>query len=231
MSYSPHLQRVRTFPDAAAALRFFRRNYDALLRDLPEGPILDIGCGLGDFLVYCRDSLRREAVGIDLDAENVRLCQELGLAASVAEASAFLQQERQYAAIVMNDVIEHVSKPDVIPLLSLIHRRLLAGGKVLLKTPNMSNPLTAARNFHLDFTHQIGFTEESMTYVLEQGGFSDLGAFPVDIYVTSSAVANAVGRVGNCLLHGIWRLLYGLQGVPRVQVLTKGLIGCGVKRP
>ena len=176
--YHAHLARARTFPDQATANRYYRRNYGALLAGLPEGAVLDLGCGMGDFLMFCMQELQRQAVGIDLDAENVALCQRLGLEVEQGDIQDFLSRPGAYAAIVLNDVIEHFPKPEIIPLLELMRERLLPGGRVILKTPNMSNVITAARNFHMDFTHQTGFTEETMIYVLEHAGFSDIQVVP-----------------------------------------------------
>ena len=229
MSYSPHLKRVRSFPDERAARAYYRRNYGTLMSDLPQGRVLDLGCGLGDFLVFCGADLAREAVGADRDAENVAYCREQGLDARQETAAECLARPDLYAAIVMNDVIEHIAKPEIIPLVSLIRERLLPGGKAVLKTPNMANPLTAARTFHMDLTHEVGFTEDTMVYVLEQAGFADIQVLPVDIYVTGSAVANLGGRLLSALQHAHWRLWYKVHGVPRARVLTKGLIGCGVR--
>jgi SAM-dependent methyltransferase len=229
MRYSPHLQRARTFPDQATAHRYYRRNYGALLAGLPEGAVLDLGCGMGDFLTFCVQELGREARGVDLDAENVALCRSADLDVVQGSAQDFLAGPGTYAAIVLNDVIEHFSKPEIIPLLSLMRERLVPGGRVVLKTPNMSNVLTAARNFHMDFTHLTGFTEETMIYVLENAGFSDIQVGPVDIYVTGNPVANLGGRLLSGLLYALWRFGYKTQGVPKVRVLTKGLIGCGTK--
>jgi len=227
--YHAHLARARTFPDQATANRYYQRNYGALLAELPAGPIADLGCGMGDFLLYCTQELQRPAVGVDLDAENVALCRSLGLEVAQESAQDFLARPGAYAALVMNDVIEHFPKADIIPLLGLMRERLLPGGKTILKTPNMANPLTAARNFHMDFTHHTGFTEDTMVYVLEQAGFAEIQVAPVDIYVTDNPVANLGGRLLSALQHAHWRFWYKVHGVPRARVLTKGLIGCGVR--
>lgn len=230
MRYQPHLRRVRTFPDEPTARAFYRRNYQDLMSDLPDGPVLDVGCGLGDFLMFCEQDLKREAIGIDLDEENVAVCRAAGLQGVQSAAADFLAQETSYAAIVLNDVIEHLPKPEIVPLFTLMYDRLKPGGRVIVKTPNMSNPLTAGRNRYIDFTHGLGFTEESLHQVLEQAGFVDIHPAPVDIYVTRNPIANFGGRVLSRLIYAWWRFVYKVQGVPRVAILTKGLIGCG-KRP
>ena len=67
------------------------RSYLDTFRDLP-GPLLDIGCGRGEFL----DLLRSEGVasrGIDLDAAMVSRSQAQGLDVVEAEALSYLQSQ------------------------------------------------------------------------------------------------------------------------------------------
>ena len=44
------------------------------------------------------------------------------------------------------------------------------GGKIFVKTGNMSNPFSL-RLRYIDFTHEVGFTEESFVQVLYIAGF------------------------------------------------------------
>lgn len=228
-SYAEHLRRARTFPDEGTARRYFRRNYLPLLRDLPQGLILDIGCGLGDFLTFCRTELGREACGLDLVAENVACCRELGLEVEQADATEYLQRERPYAAVVMNDVLEHIEKPQVVPLLELIYSRLAPGGRLLIKVPNMSNLVTGTRTRYMDLTHVTGYTDETLRQVLETAGFEGIDTRPVDLYVTGNPVLNVLARAACGLQYASWRLQYRLNGVPRVRVLTKSIIAYGIR--
>lgn len=227
MAYSPHLQRVRTFPDQRTANAFYERNYRPLLRDLPEGLLVDLGSGLGEFLQYCQDVLGRPAVGVDQDPQNVALCRVSGLQVEEMPIERFLATSRPAALFVLNDVLEHFSREESAELLRSLHRLLAPGGRIIIKTPNMSNPLTAGRNFHMDLTHRCGFTEESLHSALEEAGFVDIQLLPVDIYVTRNPLANLGGRVLSQLTYAWWRFAYKVQGVPRVQILTKGIIASG----
>jgi len=228
-TYHEHLQRVRTFPDAATATRFFRRNFLPLLADLPEGRILEIGCGIGEFLRFAVEVMKWDAVGVDLSAEHAAACREQGFDAVQGDAVEYLRGSGPLAAVVMNDVLEHIPCEQVLPLLSLIHERLVPAGRLVVKVPNMSNPITGGRGRFVDFTHVSGFTEESLQQVLENVGFAGVLTAPVDLYVTSNPVLNALARAACAAQHASWRLAYRLNGVPRVRVLTKGLIACGVK--
>ena len=225
-----HLRRLQTLPDEATAVRYYQRNHLRFLQDLPPGAILDVGCGLGDFLAFAAANLDREALGLDLSAENVAACRDRGLNAQQADVLDLLgRDERNYAAIVLNDVLEHFEKDDLLRLLELLHRRLCPDGRLIVKVPNMANPLTATRARFADFSHALGFTEQSIVQVLEATGFRQVHLAPVDIYVTRNPVLNLVARAAVGVQHFAWRVLYRLNGVTTTRILTKSLMACAVK--
>src|SRR5262245_51502249 len=53
-------------------------------------PILDIGCGSGQFLYFLREQGYHDVRGIDLDRDQVELGRELGLDATAVDALDFL---------------------------------------------------------------------------------------------------------------------------------------------
>ena len=77
----------------------------------------------------------------------------------------------------MNDVIEHIHKNKIIPILKLIYSSLPIGGTLIIKTPNLENPFCSYTRYS-DFTHQIGFTGNSLVQVLKMSGFNDISIYP-----------------------------------------------------
>jgi hypothetical protein len=67
--------------------------------------------------------------------------------------------------------LEHVPKSDTVELLAACRRALMPGGVLLLEVPNMGDPFNGVYSRYADFTHEVGFTEESLRYVLDLGGF------------------------------------------------------------
>lgn len=137
-----------------------------------NAPILEIGCGKGGFLVACQKLGYTAIHGLDISPEQVAYCQQLGFDNVVcADGLDYLQEtQRQFALIAMSDVLEHLSKEDVLPTLQAIQKKLQPGGRVILKVPNMSNPFNI-RSRYVDFTHETSFTTESLAQVLRVSGF------------------------------------------------------------
>ncbi len=151
----------------------YRELFGGFLPPSKEARILEIGCGMGGFLLCCRQLGYTSVTGIDVSPPQVELCRRQGFAeVECADALGYLEGTGDtFDLVAMSDVLEHLPKPDVIPTLEAIFRRLRPGGRVLLKVPNLSNPLNL-RSRYVDFTHETGFTLESAQQVLRVAGFS-----------------------------------------------------------
>ncbi len=207
---------------------FFRRNY---LRHLPAdkaASILEIGCGLGHFMEFCKTNGYTDVTGLDLSEYNVTFCCNRGFRAELCEGGAYLEQtDRRYAVIVMNDVIEHIPKDHILPLLELIRSRLLAGGAFIMKTLNAANPILGAHGRYADFTHETSWTEESMREVLEQTGYVRVAVYPSNLYVFYRNPLNWVAwSVASCF-ELFFLAYFRLHGRTSAHIFTKNIIGVG----
>lgn len=141
-----------------------------------KSAILDIGCGLGQFM----DALGREGflnvTGVDVSEEAVRHCLNKGLKAERIQGieSFCMSAGRKYDFIIMSHVLEHIEKPLIIPSLKLIRERLLnAEGEVLIMVPNAQSN-TGCYWAYEDFTHHTLFTAGSLYFVLKSAGFESI---------------------------------------------------------
>lgn len=136
---------------------------------LPESratPALDIGCGSGQFLYFLRERGYTDAMGLDLDAEQVAVARSLGLSASCTDATEFLQgSNRQYGLIAMLDILEHFTREELFPFMQIIAAQLAPGGKLIASVPNAESP-DANRAIYADITHEIAFTPTSLSELL-----------------------------------------------------------------
>jgi SAM-dependent methyltransferase len=104
---------------------------------LPEGPVLDIGCGAGPGLRYITS---RGAMAFGADASLYALRQAAvlvgahGLVQSDAMA-AFPFADATFGLVLGNEIIEHL--PDGVVFLGECLRVLRPGGMLLLTTPNL----------------------------------------------------------------------------------------------
>ncbi len=204
---------------------FFRRNY---LRHMPGDkavPIVDIGCGLGHFLEFCRVNGYTNLSGVDLGRENVSFCAGRGFQAELGEGGAYLQQtDKRFGVVVMNDVIEHIRKDGILPLMETVRSRLLPGGVFIVKTINAANPILGAHSRYNDFTHEMAWTEESLRQVLEQAGFSGVEVHPSNLYVFYGNPANwAAWGVAACF-EAVFLAYFRLHGRRTTHIFTKNIL-------
>jgi Methyltransferase domain len=127
---------------------------------------------------------------VDTSVEAVGLAESFGAHGKlVGDTVDFLRGKGiRYRAVLMFHVLEHVPKNDVVDILTAIHDSLCEDGILLLEVPNMGDPLNGLYYRYADFTHECGFTEESLSYVLKLAGFQDLK------YLESLGAASAFGR-------------------------------------
>jgi 2-polyprenyl-3-methyl-5-hydroxy-6-metoxy-1,4-benzoquinol methylase len=156
-------------------IAYVRHNYGAMLPSDRAAVILDIGPGYGELMQWLSATLGYQHVhGIDLSKEVVEACNRImpGCATAVTDTRAYLEERRRYYdCIFMIHVLEHVPKPDVLPLLRAVRESLKHGGLLILEVPNMANPITGLRTRYDDFTHECGYTEMSLRHVLSLSGF------------------------------------------------------------
>jgi SAM-dependent methyltransferase len=211
-------------------LAYFKKNYLPHLPSQKNAMILELGCGMGHFLNFLEKEGYQNYLGVDICEENILFCAKRGISATHADIFSFLEDSgKLYDAIVMNDVLEHFDKGEVIQILGLAYKRLSPHGRLLLKVPNAANPIVASSSRYIDFTHELLFTEESISQVLRISGFKSIRIYAQDLYVFSKNPLNYLAKFLNFLLNGIFRLLFKLYGRKTTKIFTKCLIVVAVK--
>lgn len=208
---------------------YFRRNY------LPYFPVdkncrvLDLGCGMGNYVYAARKCGYRDVTGVDASESVVSYCRKNGLRCVQADAQGFLKTHRgQYDVILFNDVIEHFKKEEMFEVLSLLRQALKEGGRVIIKTMNLSNPVTGAASMFLDLTHETGFTETSMRQVLLAASFQKVVIKGADIYVGPRPFIYLPWAVSRAL-NVFWYLCCCLYGRTTVRIFDKNLLAVAFK--
>ncbi len=183
------------------------------------------------FLIAPCSNQLRNVLGIDLGAESVAFCREQGFNAEERDGLAFLEAADQaFDTIVLNDVIEHIPKPELFRFVDALLNALAPGGCVILKTINAANPITGAHGRYLDITHETSWTEESMHQVLEHRGFSDVRVLPSNLFVFYWNPLNYVGWLATKTLETMFLLIFRLNGRNLTKVFTKNLLAVA-RRP
>jgi SAM-dependent methyltransferase len=168
--------------DTAADFSCSSEVYDAnLARYLPQdrgAPILDVGCGWGQFLWWLRQRGYTNARGIDLGADQERHCRALGLdVIQVGDSTAFLRDcSAQFEMITLHHVIEHMPAHEGLDFLRATRQSLCAGGLIVVQTPNMG-AVSAGFARYIELTHATGYTENSLGEALGHAGFHVTAVF------------------------------------------------------
>jgi len=159
--------------DEAVALNY-RRDIRALLPAPAAGPVVDIGCGRGE-LVRLLQADGFDAEGIDISPEQAALARAAGV--SRVHHGAFrvilATHPAHYAANTATDLLEHLTKPEVLQTFDDVGAALAPGGVFIGRVPNAVSPLGGhIRNG--DFTHQTSFTARSIRQLAAAAGFDSV---------------------------------------------------------
>ena len=145
---------------------------------LPESRssrFLDIGCGMGQSMSALIELGYSFVYGIDISMAAIEECRSRGLL--VDHVSDIINHKvesegEKYDVVLMNHVLEHVPKGEIIPTIVHIRQRLLkSGGVFYVSVPNAQSP-TGCYWAYEDFTHSTLFTAGSLLFVLRSAGFS-----------------------------------------------------------
>ena len=150
-----------------------QRVYVEFFKDVE--PVLDIGCGRGEFLELAREA-GIKANGVDLDLDMILYCQEKGLDVVREDAFACLESipDDSLGGIFAAQLVEHLEPTRIIELVNLCHRKLQMDGVLIFETPNPVCLTVFARSFYLDLSHVRPIHPEAMKFLLESAGFKDL---------------------------------------------------------
>jgi 2-polyprenyl-3-methyl-5-hydroxy-6-metoxy-1,4-benzoquinol methylase len=204
--YRGYVSTFKSAPDLSVEPSFvwWDHKYLPLLADLDrEAPILEIGCGGGGLLAYLGRRGFSHASGIDISAEQVELARRRGVRAELADALAYLRERSlSFDAVLAVDVLEHLSRDELVTLSELLATALRPRGRLVVQTANGAG-LFPRQVIYGDLTHLTIFTPESLGQLLRGAGFQDLtfyetGPIPIRLRGKLDTVLwGAIKRVAN----------------------------------
>jgi len=159
---------------------------------LPNGRLLDIGCGTGEILTYMKDK-GYQVVGI----EPSKIAYEKAISKSLQVYNCglhefILKADEKFDIINMTNVLEHIPNP--METITMCKKLLKKGGVIRIKVPNDFNELQSeiVRNLHKNKwwiaipDHINYFDFESMSNLLEYEGFKIMYKtvdFPMELFL------------------------------------------------
>jgi SAM-dependent methyltransferase len=151
------------------------REYVGDIESVPgSGPVIDVGCGRGEWLEVLRDE-SIPSYGIDTNEVVVERCVARGLDVRVGDALAHLreQPEGSVRAVTGFHLAEHLSLDTLVGLIDAALVALQPGGLLVLETPNPTNILVGSASFYLDPTHIKPLHPQFLEFLALQRGFAD----------------------------------------------------------
>ena len=134
-------------------------------------PVLDVGCGRGEFLSLLREA-GIEAAGVDRDPDMVELCRADGLEVEQGDAIAHLESlaDESLGGVFAAQIVEHLRPAPLVRLLELACAKLRPGGILVAETMNPLS-LVAFKNYFADLTHAQPLVPETLVLLARQAGF------------------------------------------------------------
>jgi 2-polyprenyl-3-methyl-5-hydroxy-6-metoxy-1,4-benzoquinol methylase len=163
--------------------------------------LVDLGCGPGNLLVPLRDAGYNNLRGVDIGLEAIRIAKSQRLDVVQVDVIEFLREsEDTFDVIFALDLIEHLTKDEVLEFLKLAQRCLKPGGHLVLQTPNALSPWASHLRYG-DLTHELIFTPQSIASTLRLTGFGNTEVRQI------KPRARTMTGLARCLIwNGFWAL-------------------------
>jgi len=192
--------------------RFFsiRFKFNIVRTYMDSGRILDVGCGTGEFLKYCK-SKGFEVSGVEPNDKARTFAQQVNAIPVRSDLSEIDSGPTGFNCITMWHVLEHLH--DLNESIELVKRQLLPDGIFVVAVPN-SNSWDAQKygKFWAAYDvprHLYHFTKDTVNILAEKHGFEIVKISPQKLdafYVSMLSEKYLAGRTNyfKALFSGIW---------------------------
>jgi SAM-dependent methyltransferase len=181
------------------------------LRFAGSAPVLDLGCGRGEFLEAALDA-GLAATGIDQSDECVALCHSKGLHAEKADLFTYLDAlaDQSLGGIYCAQVVEHIDPHRLPGLVALMAKKLRSGALAIIETPNPECLAIFATHFYIDPTHTRPVPPRLLGFYMEEAGFGRLEVERLSPAVESMpSLAELPASVREQFFGGLDYVIYG----------------------
>ena len=161
-------------------LRLILIPFKKIEKYVPEGTVLDVGCGYGLFSIYLALSSKRDVIGSDLDKDRISIAKKASKNINLNNirfyAKDLMDDMKDLDAIVMIDVLHHLSYKKQEILLKKAIRSLRKGGKIIIKDLETKKGFRYYWNYIHDkimtmFEIQYFISSDNLVGFLKENGF------------------------------------------------------------
>lgn len=147
--------------------------YLAYFPTATAGPVVDLGCGRGEFLEALRDA-GITAWGVEADARRADACRSLGLDVRTGDVLQELEgcADGTLGGVTSFQVVEHLTLGKTVRLLAVARRKLRPGGCLVVETVNVESLITFTRAWTIDPSHRQPMHPLTLRFLVEQAGFA-----------------------------------------------------------
>ena len=162
-----------------------------------QAPLLDLGCGRGEFLELCREA-GLPARGVDVNPAMVAACREQGLEVAAADALTYLRAlpAASLGGILLSQVIEHLTLDQLSELVALCAGKLAPGGVLIAETINPQSLSTFAGAFYVDLTHTKPVHPEAARFMWRWAGLGEVEILYLSALGPEQQLEQLAGGVG-----------------------------------
>ena len=136
-------------------------------------PVLDVGCGRGEFLALCHER-GIDARGVDTNERSVSDLRERGLDVALGAIPECFSSvaDGSHGAVLAMHVVEHLPVDALFALFRESSRVLRSGGLLMIETPNAESMAMSAGDFWRDPTHIAPRHPAALTVLAREHGFA-----------------------------------------------------------
>jgi predicted TPR repeat methyltransferase len=209
-------------------VRQFEFNYRALFPHA-GAETLDIGVGQGEMLACMRD-WGFKYMGVDITESTVAACRKRDLTCElVSDTGKFLREnENRFSVITMLDVLEHIPRGAMIPLLKDVRTALKPGGLAIIQVPSAQAVESHLHRYN-DITHEVCFSERSLSQVLLGAGFEQPDFVGYEVF-PQQTLKMALKRFLRSVAWGLVRFQRRLTGNLDPEILAPVLVAIVEKK-
>lgn len=170
-----HMNIEQLYQKCHFLFEFYEDNYRNLLPLRKDIKVLDIGFGLGIFMMYLKKNSYRNIYGVEYNKIQVDHLREMEFhTEQISDLSQYLQKNRcQFDLIHASNVVEHFPKYTLIETFDLLYGSLRDNGELIAVVPNIAS-YRGVYNRYLVLGHEVGFTEVSLKQLFQVTNFKDI---------------------------------------------------------